>query len=513
MRTLPVRNPVCLVFFLLILLAAGPARAQQGTVQAAVAPAPAPGNYHAAASDADALRVELLSIVTDPKLTRAHTGLYVKDLSTGQVLLDRNSELLFIPASTLKLFTTAAAISLLGPSYTYKTPLLLDGVVEGDTLHGNLVVRGSGDPSISGVFHGDKPLTVFTAWAQQLRQRGIQRISGDLIGDASLFPGPPLGMGWNWDDESYWYAAQTGALAFNESTADVSVTADGKPGDPVGYEVEPVAGYLNVDNEAVVGAPKSGSSFVAERRHGENVLAMTGELPRGSRTGFACTVEGPADWFLFALRSVLEANGVYVVGQSRVVTDPRETTGWSNATQAAVYTSPPVSELVTFTNRKSHNFYAEQLLKTIGATRRNLGTARAGAEAVMSWASGLGVNRKGLEMVDGSGLSRMNLVSPRAMVALLEGMRGSGNFQAFYDSMPVAGCHGSLTNRMCNTPAEDVAHAKVGFVTHDICLAGYTRDKRGGWYAYALFVNNHTGPVRDAKAMQDAVVAALSAVE
>ncbi len=462
---------------------------------------------------ADLMRVDLLSLAKDPKLDRAHLGLFVKNLTSGAVLLDMNSERLFIPASTLKLFTTAAAISLLGPEYTYQTPLLLHGAVEGGVLRGDLIVRGAGDPSISGIFHKSRPQAVFESWAQALRQRGVERIEGDLIGDATLFPGPPLGDGWNWDDESYWYAAQTGALAFNESTADVAVTADGNPGTSVRWEIGPAPDYLEVANEATVGPAGSPSTFVAQRRRGKNILEMKGELQRGQRMRFAVTVENPSAWFLHALRRVLEKHGVSVQGGSRLVREREEAAAWADATPLAVYTSPPMDALASYTNRESHNFYAEQILKTLGAVQRNLGTARAGAETVMSWATALGVSRESLVMVDGSGLSRKNLVSPRAMVSLLEGMRSSNKFKPFYDSLPVAGCHGSLANRMCNTPAENVARAKVGYVTHDICLAGYTHDASGQWYAYALFVNNHAGSVRDAKAMQDTVVATLTAAE
>lgn len=462
---------------------------------------------------AELVRVDLLGLAKDPRLERAHLGLFVKNLTTGAELLDVNAARLFIPASTMKLFTTAAAISLLGPAYTYQTPLLLHGTVEGGVLRGDLVVRGAGDPSIAGAFHKNDPLAVFESWARALRQRGVERIEGYLVGDASLFPGPPLGDGWNWDDETYWYSAQTGALAFNESTADVVVSAEGEPGAPVRWEIGPVPGYLEVVNDATVGPAGSGSTFLAERRRGENVLEMKGQLPRGQRVRFAVTVEKPAAWFLHALRHVLAANGVHVEGVSRVVRKQEEAREWATAAPVAVHTSPSMFSLATHTNRESHNLYAEQMLMALGAEQRNLGTARAGAETVMSWATALGVGRESLVMVDGSGLSRKNLVSPRAMVALLEGMRTSSVFQPFYESLPVAGCHGSLANRMCGTPAENVASAKVGYVTHNICLAGYTRDASGQWYAYALFVNNHAGPVRDAKALQDGIVAALTAAE
>ncbi|MFW5735684.1 MAG: D-alanyl-D-alanine carboxypeptidase/D-alanyl-D-alanine-endopeptidase [Oceanidesulfovibrio sp.] len=465
------------------------------------------------AVDDDLLRVELLGLATDPKLARAHLGLYVKSLTTGEVLLDVNGERLFIPASTMKLFTTAAAISLLGPDYTYRTPVLLHGVVEDGALRGDLVVRGVGDPSFSGIFHDDRPLAVFEEWAQTLKQRGVRRIEGDLVGDATFFQGPPLGEGWNWDDESYWYSAQTGALAFNESTANVTVRAVGAPGEPVGWEMAPVPGYLEVENEAENGPAGTAVSFVAERRRGANVLEMAGVLPRGQQARFAVSLEDPAAWFLYALRHVLQANGVAVQGSTRAVRDPSDAGPWIDATPLAIYTSPPLSALATYTNRESHNFYAEQLLKTMGAVKMNLGTARAGAEAVMSWAATMGVDRGSLVMVDGSGLSRKNLVSPRAMVAMLGSMRNAPAFESFYETMPVAGCHGSLANRMCGTLAENVARAKVGYVTHDISLAGYTRNQGGEWYAYALFVNNHAGAVRDAKAMQDAIVIALTAAE
>ncbi len=436
-------------------------------------------------------------------LARAHVGLYVQRLDDGAVLAAHNERRLFIPASAIKLVTTAAAFELLGPEYVYTTPLFMRGEVVDGVLRGDLLVRGAGDPSLGGALSRD-PLGVFRQWAQALQARGVTRVAGDLLGDVSFFRDAGLGDGWNWDDESYWYAAQTSALAFHENVAEVRVSAD-RVGAPLGVMLGPAPGFLRVENEAVAGG--EGAAFTALRRRGVNVLELSGRLQAGKTQRFTVSVETPALWFLHNLRHVLADAGVTVAGDNRIVR-----ASGAEGVVLATHVSPPLRDLAAHTNRESHNLYAEHLLKTIGAQMRNRGDWAAGVKAVEAWAASLGVSAPELQMADGSGLSRKNLISPRAMGALLAAMRQRPHFSAFYASLPVAGVHGSLRSRMKGGPAEGVVRAKVGYVTHNIALAGYAEDRRGRRYVFVTFVNNHAGKVRDAKALQDAVANRLCAI-
>ena len=166
-------------------------------------------------------------------------GINVIDVNTGETIYERNAEKSFVPASNTKLFTTSAALETLGPDYRYTTTVWTDGEIIGNTLVGNLIVRGSGDPAIGGRFHDGEVMHVFESWVDSLRALGITQIDGDIIGDDDVFDDVPLGAGWAWDNEQYWYSAEIGGLTFNDNNIDVEIRA-GRMGSPASISWTPL---------------------------------------------------------------------------------------------------------------------------------------------------------------------------------------------------------------------------------------------------------------------------------
>jgi D-alanyl-D-alanine carboxypeptidase/D-alanyl-D-alanine-endopeptidase (penicillin-binding protein 4) len=243
-------------------------------------------------------------------------GAVVMDLDTGEVLYTRNAERSFVPASNTKLYTTAAALDLLGPAYRYRTELYIDGPIVDGILDGNVIVRGSGDPVIGGRFtNGDRTATL-RAWADSLRARGITRILGDLVGDDDIFDDTPLGYGWSWDDETYWYAAEISGLAFNDNNVDFVIEAR-DVGEPARVSWEP----YNTDFVRVVNRTRTvpGDSVLDEgyaRARGTNTIELSSRVPLG-RTDFeSLTMTNPTRFFVHVLRETLLRAGIVVDGRS-----------------------------------------------------------------------------------------------------------------------------------------------------------------------------------------------------
>ncbi len=445
--------------------------------------------------------------ISDPYLSQAHIGVYVEDLTARRTLFRHNARKLFTPASNQKLYTTAVALSLLGADHTFKTDLLLRGQIRDSVLLGDLIIYGRGDPAISGRFFDGEAYAVFNNWADTLRALGIKAIRGDVIADDSYFDDRRLGEGWNWDDEPYYYSAQIGALSFNDNCVDVTVMPGKSVGDTVRYRALPATGYVRFENRARTGPRDSLTQPRLGRMRARNVITLDGGLPAdGEDYHESITVEEPALWFLENLKQAWQRRDISVSGAYR---------HQRRAARAAdsllwVHHSPPLSELIRVVNKKSHNFYAEQIFKALGAEIYHEGSASRAARVVREWLTARGVALDAAVIADGSGLSRMNQIAPVATATLLKSMYYHPDFKVFYNSLPVAGVDGTLKGRMKNSPAEKVARAKTGYVRHMRTLSGYTRDRDGHDYVFSIMVNHYAVPTAYVNHLQDRLVILLS---
>ena len=504
---------------------------------AAVVPVPAPALQSAArsvleggaeagvaylASPEELLRLDLDGVLRGSAGERAFVGAEVVSLARGDVLYSLNAQRLLQPASNVKLFTAAAALHYLGPGYTFRTAVHGTAPVDaGGVLRGDLVLEGRGDPSLSGRFYGDSASYAFDALAETLRSRGLRRVTGDLVGDNTFFEGPELGEGWAWDVQQWWYAAQIDALSFHDNTVNVAVAPGPAVGTPARLRLVPETSYVEIVNEVRTIGGRSGQSVTVERLPGTNRVVVRGRVPVRSRgVSVPVTVHDPARFALTVFRERLLRAGIVVEGGLRLLEAeegaPASGDGSSREGRAdeeriplAVHLSPPLREAVKVVNKRSQNFYAEQLLKTIGAEVRGSGSARNGIAAVDEFLQReVGIEGGAIYMVDGSGLSRLNLVTPHAIVQLLAYMDRHPHGREFYESLATPG-EDANARRLDEPLTAGNVHAKTGTVRYVSAYSGYVTAANGERLAFAILVNNRPGKAGSV-ALENAVVRALA---
>jgi D-alanyl-D-alanine carboxypeptidase/D-alanyl-D-alanine-endopeptidase (penicillin-binding protein 4) len=459
------------------------------------------------------LRAELDRLLGDPAFANAQWGVVIQSLRDGRYLYLRNENKGFMPASNMKLFTTATALAKLGPDYRYQTLVYRTGPVDSaGILNGDLVVRGSGDPSITGRYHDGNITAVFEQWADRLRELGIRRISGRVVGDDNLFEDEIMGEGWAWDYQSDWYAAQISALSFNDNCVDILFTPADSVGALVNFRLEPPTRYVRVRNEVVTVPEGQQKGVVFNRRRGTNDVLITGSLALGSgekRDWFS--VENPTLYFATVLTEVLEQHGIEVAGEPA---DIDSLGNYSYSTEPGFilfrHESPPLSEIVATINKVSQNLYAELLLRTLGAYTTGLGSKETGAEVMKAFVARIGIDPARMGIADGSGLSRLDLVTPMQIVVLLRYMRRHPAGDYFYDSLPLAGKDGTLRSRMHGTAAAGNARAKTGYIGRVRALSGYVTTQDGEELAFSIIANNYTVPTSKANLVQDLIVERLA---
>lgn len=441
------------------------------------------------------LRGELDAILDGATTSGAHYTALVTSLDRGDTLYARSPHAQLAPASNMKLFTTAAALYYLGPDFRYSTYLMIDGEVRSGTLYGNVVLHGSGDPSISGRMLGEAtaPLREMTA---ALRRIGIAAVEGDVIGDGSVFDSEWLAPAWEDDDRMSWYAAPIGGLNFAENMVRVTVRP-GEVGGAARISTRPATIGLAIRSEVVTRA--SGATHVVFG-HEPGGIVVRGTIRRG-HGGVTRTmpVVDPANYAASALRALLEEEGITVSGQTR--SGPHR---GSRPRVVAEHRSPTLREIVTVTNHVSHNLFAEALVKTLGSTIAGQGGFLAGGGAVRDFIRAeTSVGPGEVLVFDGSGLSRPNRATAAATVALLEQLWRGDLGDEFLATLPEAGKADGL-KRMYDTPAAGNLRAKTGTIRHVSALSGYVTAANGERLAFSIIANGLPASWR-AKSVEDRV--------
>ena len=449
----------------------------------------------------------------------AFWGVHVVNLRSGTVLYSRNADRNFVPASNVKLLTTAAGLAQLGPDYRYVTKVYADGPITDGTLEGNLIVRGTGDPTIGGYEQRNDPTQVFREWADSLKARGITHIAGNIIGDDNHLDETPLGHGWSWSDITYAYAAQIGALVFNENTIDLKVQGR-RIGQPARLTWEPFkTDYVTVVNRSRTVPYRAEEDEKYQRLMGTNTIHVQTKVHPNGRESESITISNPTLYFTHVLRQVLLEKGISVDGRAADLDDTgsRPPYDADAVRRVASYTSPPLSDIVQTLNHESQNLYAEQLLRTLATTvppdsigDLSPGSSPLGVKAVRKTLGAAEVDTSRIELVDGSGLSRQNLVQPRAMVRLLQHMwlhPDPAVSSTFYNALPKGGEDGTLSYRFQGTaPAHGNVRAKTGTLSNTSALSGYVSSEAGTPIAFSLFCNHHMADGDQVRSAQDVIV-------
>lgn len=456
-----------------------------------------------------ALRVD--SILADSAFAHAHWGAQVVSLQSGEVLYRRSAERVFVPASNQKLFTGAAALETLGPAYRFDTAIFASGQVRDGVLRGDLIVRGSGDPSISARFDEDAR-AVFFAWADSLKARGITRVQGGIVGVDSAFTGPSLGAGWMWDDLNYGFAAEFGALQFNESVATLQIVPSRTVGAPPVVILDPPTQHVRIHNLATTGMEGSPLALSITRDPAGPGVTVEGSIPADTAMiARSLAVRDPTAYFVSTLRETLREAGVMVEGQALPAEQwPEDRAG---VVEALLFThrSPPLREILAGMMKPSQNQIAETLLLTVGRELRGEGSAAAGAVVMDSLLRAWNLPADELRMADGSGMSRYNLASPRLLVGLLAHMDRSPSRDAWRASLPVAGVDGTLAGRMNEPPLVENVVAKTGTLSGVRALSGYLTRASGEPVAFSFIVNHHLLSASDADRLVEAALSLIVA--
>jgi serine-type D-Ala-D-Ala carboxypeptidase/endopeptidase (penicillin-binding protein 4) len=447
----------------------------------------------------------------------AFWGALVIDANSGTVLYERFPDKSFVPASNVKLYSTAAALEVLGTTFTYQTQLVANGDVRDGVLSGDLVIRGSGDPSFGARFNDGDRLAVYRAWADSLRAAGIAAVHGNIVGDGRVFDDVPLGRGWSWDDEAYGYSAEVGGLSFNDNTVDFSLTAR-SPGQPAMLSWEPEStSYVTVQNYTTTVSRDSALTQRYSRARGTNYVRFETRIPVGRQVEPSVAITNSAAYAAHVFLEELRRQGFEITGHAHSV-DRRTPYTYRSNHPVARYASPPLREVIDVVNKRSHNLYAEALLKTIGALAPVIddgdvpGSTGAGLRRARHIWGAAGVDTARARLVDGSGLSRHNLVTPRMTAALLRHMwlhPDADVRDAFIGSLPVGGIDGTLQSRFRHGITRGQVRAKTGTLSGASALAGYTRSRRSGDLIFVLMANHFTSSSGPVRAAQDAFVERL----
>lgn len=465
------------------------------------------------------LNAELDSAFAAPEYARASWGVVIRSLDNGQVLYSRNAERLFMPASNQKIMTSAVALVRLGAEFRYRTPVLLRGHRTGDTLDGDLVVVGRGDPSISWrVFASTDPLAPLRGWADSLRARGIGVIRGRVVGDASYFPDAIYGEGWMWDDLPDSYSAPVGALMVNDGSMLLEVTP-GAPGMPAALVMRPsrtplrlFGGYLSLPPESSAVARVRWSRALA----GDSV-SLWGTIAR--QATFELAVRDPTEYFVATLRQALEEGGVRI----DTATANRHPATGADPCRAPVagcplpaadtlfwWTSPPLRDILPHFMKPSQNQIGEMLLRTVGGVAKGTASVDSGRAAARETLTSFGIPDNAYVMADGSGLSRYNYLAPEAIARILYAMAHRPDFDVYLASFPIAGVDGTIANRMRGTAAMGNVRAKTGSISNARTLSGYVTTRDGERLLFVLMANHFTSPNRVIERTQDFVTERLA---
>ena len=448
---------------------------------------------------------QMNDIFNDPNFSNANWGVIIQSLKTGEYFYKRNEDKLFIPASNMKLFTTAGGLILLGEDYRFVTKIYARGKLDGSTLEGDLIWQGGGDPTISGRFHDDNVFKVFENWADSLQSKGIDEISGNIIGDDNKFDDVGLGKGWSWDHESYWYSAPSSAISFNDNCVDLIISVNHKNKKAI-IKTVPDTKYIVIVNNVVVVPKDSSTNIDVYRQRGTNIVSVFGTIKNADDSVKTfVTVNNPTQYSIVVLKDILQKKGITVDGYPVDVDDITAPLDYNSMSLLFNYYSPPLKEIIKVINKNSQNFFAEQLLKTIGYEKLGWGTSVNGVEALSPVFKDMGINPESMVMVDGSGLSPLNLVSPRQILNLLSYMYKSKYFVAFYNSLPIAGVDGTMGERLKNSNAVDKIRAKPGYLYGVRSLSGYAYTADNEPVAFSIIVNNFVVPVKLAENIQDLV--------
>jgi len=459
-------------------------------------------------------RVHVNELIDAPEFQPGFFGIFIEETTSGDVIYARNPDRLFMPASNMKLFTTTTAMALLDSNFTYQTDLYVNGIIKNDTLFGDLVLRGSGDPTISGRFYDNNVLAVFQEWICALDSLKIKHITGKIIGDDNIMDENGIGYGWAWDDLAYYYAAPTGGLSFNDNCIDFSCWPSANVGEAANILINPPTRYVEITDEVMTipTGEKRNLDFV--RQPGTNKIRIFGQIPADADTvNDSIALENPTRYTCTVFKETLNNNGISG-GEALDIDDLADTIpDYSRLQLVAEHQSVKLPQIIRTINKISHNLYAEQVQKTLGFVFKQEGSTEAGIAVERAWFGSIGIDTTCQFIVDGSGLSRHNLITPRQVATILNAIQDTPNYLHFFNSLPIMGVDGTVKSRLKNSNAAGHVFAKTGYVDKVRALSGYVQAQNGREYIFSIIANHYATPTSAINDLQDKIVTLLYNLE
>lgn len=445
------------------------------------------------ANSLEAIQNRIAKFLKRPGVRSAQWGIQILDPSTSSVLLEVNPDKPFLPASVLKVVTTAAALEKLGPDFRYRTGVYTNGTVNANgILMGNLMLVGRGDPNLTDPYGELFEKPAFPALARELKDMGIIEVQGDVIGDDSYFDSDTSGKGWTVQALRTLYGAPN-ALSINNNQIWIHVRPT-KVKQRAIVAMEPQNSYFRIRNLAKTGGRRARNTIHVRLIRGTNTIEVSGILPSTKAYSKDILLEKSAEVAASMLRDALEKEGITVQGKVYAThcgnVSEEERKGWR---LLAEHASPPLIRALEIINKKSQNLHAEMLLRTMGAEFKGSGTNEAGLQVVKEFLIEAGIDSEKVKLNDGCGLSRENMVTPRFQTSLLQYLSQRYYFDLFRNTLAVSGTDGTLRNRLSALDVRGSIHAKTGTLNGVTTLAGYMTTKSGRNLIFSIFANRvHT---------------------
>jgi D-alanyl-D-alanine carboxypeptidase/D-alanyl-D-alanine-endopeptidase (penicillin-binding protein 4) len=444
-------------------------------------------------------------LVQTAPVDKGEWGLLVVDAATGETLYQKNADKYFVPASNMKLLTTAMALDKLGPDYRFRTTVETNGTLGPDgKLTGDLILVGRGDPNLSNrkypfeakeEFAGP-PEKVLAELADAVAGRGVREISGDIVGDDSYFPRERYPDGWEIDDMVWEYGAAISALVVDDNTATLLLTPGQKMGDAVIAEMQPHIEEFVVKNQVVTVGPKEKPDLRLTREPGSSLVVVSGMLPaKADPKKLVLAIQEPALHAATLLARLLAERGIQHEGKIRSQHEPDPVL--ETRSVLAEHWSIRLGDTVKLVNKISQNLHTEVLLRTAARQDGPWSDPEDLLKFPETFYEKAGIAPDDVVQTDGSGLSRHDMVTPRAFVALLAYAQKQSWFPAFYASLPVAGVDGTLNERMKDAGVAGRIHAKTGSVAHVRTLSGYAETPGGRRLIFSFLSNNQYGKAHE----------------
>ena len=433
-------------------------------------------------------------------------GLLIVDAESGETLYEQSADKYFVPASNMKLFTTALALAKLGPEYHFHTTLETHGAISSEgVLSADVVLVGRGDPNLSNrkfpyelkeEFDGPQEKAL-AELADAAAAKGVKEISGDVVSDDSYFPRERYPNGWEIDDMVWEYGAAISAIVVDDNTVALTLTPGEQPGNAVQAAVTPATPDFLVENNVTTSAADVKPDLTLTREPGSNLVVVKGSLPaKSAPRKLVLAIEEPAQHAAALLKRLLEERGIKVAGVAKARHDRAEPGG--DPVVLGEHVSVPLGDAVKLINKISQNLHTEMLLRTVARQSGVWATPDELMKVPADFYAAAGIAPGDVIQADASGLSRHDLVTPRAIVTLLGFAQKQSWFGPYSASLPVAGVDGTLEDRMKNTPAAGRIHAKTGSVEHVRTLSGFAETLGGRRVIFSFLSNNQGGKSHEA---------------